>query len=322
MLPEGETPSCSTNTEDAPASDKTKLGTCEVCACKNAKYCCPRCEVKTCSLNCNKIHKLEVECSGIRDKAKFIPINKFTNLDLSSDYRLLEEITRVVESSKKGRTSLGYDFKKGLLRLQQEALKRHITLKYLPKNFVRHKNNTTYFNFKSQVIEWHVDWVFVNCENLKISEKVPENLRLSKILDKYLDKQDDEALQEKLQYYQAADLPGIRILLKAELKSGKKFYELDSTYTLKECLKNRVIIEYPTIHLVLKDQASFYDIVDSDDEEDSKAELQKQIKSGQEVINKIIKKSESDDSLYESLRNLLFINEYSDEDQGSDDETH
>ncbi|EEZ97683.1 box C/D snoRNA protein 1 [Tribolium castaneum] len=312
MLPDGETPSCSETTASG-----TKLGTCEVCARKNAKYCCPRCEVKTCSLSCNKIHKLEVECSGVRDRAKFIPVNKFTNLDLSSDYRLLEEISRVVETSKKGRSSFGYNFTKGLLRLQQEALKRHITLKYLPRSFVRHKNNTTRFDFKSQVIEWRVDWVFVNCENLKISEdKVPENLRLSKILDKYLSKQGDEALQ----YYQAANLPGLRILLKAELKSGKKFYELDPSYTLRECLKNRVIIEYPTIHLVLKDQAIFYDIVDSDDEEDTKAELQKQIKSGQEVINKIIKKSESDDSLYESLRNLLFINEYSDEEQGSDEE--
>lgn len=114
------------------------------------------------------------------------------------------------------------------------------------------------------MIEWHIDWIFVNSENFKISEeKVKENLRLSKILDKYLNKQEDEALQEKLQYYQAADLSGIRILLKAELKSGKKFYELDSTYTLRECLKSRIIIEYPTIHLVLKDQASFYDIVDS-----------------------------------------------------------
>lgn len=64
----------------------------------------------------------------------------------------------------------------------------------------------------------------------------------------------------------------------------------------------------------------FLIFVNLDDEEDYKAELQKQIKSGQEVINKIIKKSESDDSIYESLRNLLFINEYSDEEQNSGNE--
>lgn len=78
-----------------------RLGLCEVCAFHNAKYTCPKCEVKTCSLKCNKIHKLEIECDGQRDRAKFIPLNKFTNLDLSSDYRLLEEITRSVETSRK-----------------------------------------------------------------------------------------------------------------------------------------------------------------------------------------------------------------------------
>lgn len=78
----------------------SRLGLCEVCGCHNAKYTCPKCEVKTCSLKCNKIHKLEIECDGQRDRTKFIPLKKFTNMDLSSDYRLLEEITRSVEISR------------------------------------------------------------------------------------------------------------------------------------------------------------------------------------------------------------------------------
>lgn len=72
-----------------------------MCAYHDGKYTCPRCEVKTCSLKCNKIHKLELECNGERDRTKFIPLNKFTNLDLTSDYRLLEEISRSLETSKK-----------------------------------------------------------------------------------------------------------------------------------------------------------------------------------------------------------------------------
>ncbi|XP_063906184.1 box C/D snoRNA protein 1-like [Zophobas morio] len=314
-----------TSPPSTPDSDslakKNKLGKCEVCANRDSKYCCPRCEIKTCSLKCNKIHKLEVECSGVRDRTKFIPVNKFTNLDLSSDYRLLEEISRVVDVSKKARCNLRFGLSRRFLLLQQQALQRKISLKFLPRTFARHKNNSSMFNTGTKIIEWHVDWVFVNSENFKVSEeRVPENGRISSILSKYLAKQESEEMQEKLQYYQAADLPGIRILLKAEQKSGKKFYEIDPTYTLKDCLRNKIIIEYPTIHLVLKDQALFYDIVDSDDEEDCKKELQKQIKSGQEVINKIIKKSESEDGLYESLKNFLFISEYSDEEGESEGE--
>lgn len=72
------------------------MGQCEVCAIQKAKYTCPRCELKTCCLKCNKIHKIELECSGQKDCTKFIPINKFTNLDLHSDYKLLEEISRLL----------------------------------------------------------------------------------------------------------------------------------------------------------------------------------------------------------------------------------
>lgn len=42
-----------------------------------------------------------MECSGQRDKTKFIPLKKMNNFDLSSDYRFLEEISRNVEGYKK-----------------------------------------------------------------------------------------------------------------------------------------------------------------------------------------------------------------------------
>nr|CAD7207355.1 unnamed protein product [Timema douglasi] len=60
------------------------LGTCEVCACKDAKYTCPKCEVKTCCIACANIHKKELSCSGVRDKVNFKQLSKFTNMDLQS----------------------------------------------------------------------------------------------------------------------------------------------------------------------------------------------------------------------------------------------
>lgn len=61
-----------------------RLGNCEVCDAEVSKYTCPRCEVKTCSLSCVKIHKFELECSGIRDRTAFKSMKKFSNLDLLS----------------------------------------------------------------------------------------------------------------------------------------------------------------------------------------------------------------------------------------------
>lgn len=61
-----------------------RLEDCEVCDSKKAKYTCPKCEVRTCSLTCINIHKKELDCNGIRDKTKYIPLNSFTDLDLLS----------------------------------------------------------------------------------------------------------------------------------------------------------------------------------------------------------------------------------------------
>lgn len=79
----------------------SRLGNCEVCSVKEAKYTCPRCEVKTCCFMCQSIHKKELNCDGTRDRTKFIPLHKFTDMDLASDYRLLEEVGRAVEQHKK-----------------------------------------------------------------------------------------------------------------------------------------------------------------------------------------------------------------------------
>lgn len=80
-----------------------RLGLCEVCGKQNAKYTCPKCEVKTCCIGCVNIHKKELNCDGIRDRTKFISKEKFTNLDFLSDFRLLQECGRNVESWKKNK---------------------------------------------------------------------------------------------------------------------------------------------------------------------------------------------------------------------------
>lgn len=59
------------------------LGDCEVCNNNAAKYCCPRCEVKTCSLLCVNIHKKELECDGKKYKTGFKKLDKFNDNDMS-----------------------------------------------------------------------------------------------------------------------------------------------------------------------------------------------------------------------------------------------
>lgn len=88
---------------------------------------------------------------------------------------------------------------------------------------------------------------------------VLEDAKLGALLDKHLLDRD----VERLQFYQAAGLSGIRLFLKAEGKKGEKYYELDPLESLKEGLKKKTIIEYPTINVVLKDHVDCFDVIDS-----------------------------------------------------------
>ncbi|XP_050308318.1 box C/D snoRNA protein 1 isoform X2 [Anthonomus grandis grandis] len=310
-------PSCSSDVFSAAPSETllNRLGKCEVCDFHNAKYTCPKCEVKTCSLRCNKIHKLEVECDGNRDKTKYLAINKFSNMDLESDYRLLENISESMQTIKKkfGKRNEQNVIPPHLFKLRNAAKQRTTTLKFLPYKFVRHRTNTTQLNFKTNIISWHIEWVFVNADNLRICDsRVPETEKLGTTLTKHLLKQEDPLMQEKMQFYQSADLSGLQLFLKAEQKSGKKFFELDYNLSIKENLAKKLIIEYPTIHVLLKDHGCGYEIIDSDDED---GDILDDIRTGNEVVEQILNRAESDDSLYNSLKNLLFISEYSDEEK-------
>ncbi|XP_063972611.1 box C/D snoRNA protein 1 [Diachasmimorpha longicaudata] len=268
-----------------------KLENCEVCAKESAKYTCPKCEVRTCCLECVNIHKKELNCSGIRDNTKFVPLKEFTDLDLLSDYRLLEEVGRSVdqlqrdESKKYGRF---HNLPTHLHKLRQAAMRSTVQLEFMPQNFSRHKQNTTFFNWKTNELFWRLEWIFPQAENIKwVTERALESVRLSELLENILDPlncknppTDDpkakELLADKLQFYSSSSLSGIKVFLKAEKvkKSDSRFYELDVTESLKENLANRTIIEFPIIYVALKDHAHMFETIDSDDEKKQEAEVE------------------------------------------------
>lgn len=126
---------------------------------------------------------------------------------------------------------------------------------------MRHKQNSTHYSKSGNAIVWHVEWVFAT-ESFKIQEKnVPEDKKLCVILEKYFARQEDKVVQDKLQFYQAGGLTAVNVYLKAEEKAGNKFYELDLDESLRDNLRNKIIIEYPIIHVVLKDHSSCYELV-------------------------------------------------------------
>lgn len=267
------------------ATTSKKIDDCEVCGANKAKYTCPKCEVRTCCLQCINIHKKELECDGIRDKTKFIPLKSFTDLDVLSDYRLLENVGRSVDQLKRDplrRCTRQSNLPVHLWKLKTAAYKRRVHLQFMPQHFSRHKSNTTFLNWKTDELYWRIEWIFPQAGHIKwITERALENTRLSTFIEEILNPvqslKDDSniealnlrmCLNDRLQFYQAAGSSGIRVLLKAEkvINSDSKFHELDITLTLKENFENKVIIEFPIIYIILKDHSDMYEIIDTDDE--------------------------------------------------------
>ncbi|XP_043476945.1 putative box C/D snoRNA protein SPCC613.07 isoform X2 [Leptopilina heterotoma] len=312
-------------------TSQEKLENCEVCGKEAAKYTCPKCEVRSCSLTCSNIHKKELNCDGIRDKTKYLPIKAITELELAS------EVGRCVDKYGRDpikRTSLNNFLPTFLRKLKYAAFKRGVTLEFLPRSFSRNKENTTRFIWNKNELLWRIDWIFPQGENVKwTTEKASEKARLSVLLENVLEpdikvNEDQEQnnlksiLRNKLQFYRSVGLNGIKVLMKAEKvqNSSSRFYELDLNLTLAENLEQKLIIEFPTFYVILKDHSDMYEMIDSDDErEDCEAKNfrhKKKFKGRQENFahppNKPQNLSKSNETEKQEGINFLFHTEFTD----------
>lgn len=210
-----------------------------------------------------------MDCNGVRDKTKYIPMRKLTENDLMSDYTFLEDCTRYVTTRKQDIVKRYTRFNKtppiNLVKLEAAAKERQIKLKFLLQNFTKNKLNTTYYDWKSKVIYWRVEWHFVNADEAKfVDERCSEHNSITTLLNDCLEL--NGALGSGvLQYYQARGLDNVRVLLKAEgvRKSKSRFHELDLSKTLGENLMRKTIIEFPVIFLIYRTDADDFDIIDS-----------------------------------------------------------
>lgn len=69
---------------------------CSICEKNAAIYTCPRCATRTCSLPCSNSHKSQTRCSGLRDKARYVPMNQYGLGTMMDDFVYLEEMGRKV----------------------------------------------------------------------------------------------------------------------------------------------------------------------------------------------------------------------------------
>ncbi|KAG1682628.1 Box C/D snoRNA protein 1 [Nymphon striatum] len=208
-------------------------------------------------LPCINYHKAKTSCNGIRDKTAYVPLNKFTDLQLLSDYRTLEEIDRSVDNARRRKLPERPKLPKYLKRMKSAAKLRKINLKFLPFCFERHSKNKTRFLYREEKFLWQIEWIFPIANNLSvIQNRLDENDQVNSLYENLLNSQ--EIADTKLKQCQSLSSSNIKIFMKSEFSSKIKYEEIDVNKTLKENLQNKTVVEYPAFIVVPENHSEMY----------------------------------------------------------------
>ena len=141
------------------------------------KYKCPRCLILTCSLNCSKEHKNQLNCSGVKDHVSSLNIrmNDFSLGNMRKDLRFLDDAIALSNTAKKKSLLDPSQGGNAIQKIPKKIKnlryflrkKRNIIYKPCPMSgfFARSALNTTYFDSQSadvKLVHWTVELIFVN----------------------------------------------------------------------------------------------------------------------------------------------------------------
>jgi len=235
---------------------------CEVCLEEVSKYTCPCCAMRTCSLDCVVDHKKKTGCSGQRDKASFVPRTEMNNIHLLNDYRLLEEAARIADNARRDKKSKKPWMERRVGMMRKHVGKSGVTWHCMEWGMKRHKENRSRYNYHEGMLEWTVKLVFVDVVK-EVSEYYLENVVLKDVLGAYTD--EGKVLPENkitFSVYTHRD-HDFRVFFRNEFDNGEnlRYTEVDIEKTIRDCLYNKSVLEYPEFHVVLskdiaKDMAS------------------------------------------------------------------
>lgn len=266
---------------------------CSVCFDHEFKYKCPKCSIRTCSLECIKRHKLQNDCDGKIDNTKFVPKKELSDstLHLNRDYNFLMKLNRDITVNKTDlranaknmfkRNNNSYNRNRNNKRLKvpddprldivqqiypnpQTVIKReNVLVINLPDGMSRSISNKTGYDKKLQNFTWTIQWIFEGQDLKKdfISYRISENLKL---VDAFpVNVLNVELKKEDLKFY-----------LENVITINDKYIQLNGDTSISECLKDTIVLEYPTIHVRLDEIESItlnkaYQMTNDSSESDS-----------------------------------------------------
>jgi len=138
---------------------------CPICYNNPLKYCCPRCSMRTCSLECFQAHKQRASCSGKRDPAKYISRREMKSSTVDMDFNFLKDVERTrVEAKSEARKVKAIGWRKDKMGRHRESAKLKakelgIIVREIPRWTERASKNRTHWDSEKNAIVWTVEWI-------------------------------------------------------------------------------------------------------------------------------------------------------------------
>ncbi|CAI2354459.1 unnamed protein product [Caenorhabditis sp. 36 PRJEB53466] len=256
---------------------------CRVCVKNEHKYRCPRCDIRTCSLDCSKKHKVDNDCDGVRqpfakvaklsqyDPQKSIDDQKFmqllkekVGLGTEQNAASSSEVTNSDGEEKPVDTNaLRYTTNSPTERYLLNAARfRHVWLGFTdaPGNESRHEqhSDTVFWNmklaFKKQKADGEVE-VFE-----KIVTNIPETIRLVTVLKQFFKPRqygcivsESDLEMQKLKPFIERGIDDVNIFMEVHGRPDR-FYGVLANNTVLEATRNRVVADHPKFVIILKDE--------------------------------------------------------------------
>ncbi|KAG7242318.1 hypothetical protein INR49_023994, partial [Caranx melampygus] len=215
------------------------------------------------SLVCVKKHKQESGCSGVRDKTAFVALSHFDEMALLSDYRFLEDTGRFADGATRDKLSRTPRTTLKAKRLAANASKMNITLRFLPITFTKSRENSTFFLTKEKLFMWHLKLIFPQSSTEFSQRRVSDKQTLKQILTPYIHPtESDPVTRQKLKMYVHAPCDHVKVFMKAEGRKANsvRYHELDREKSLRDNLSYKTLIEYPVLHVVLREHWKEYPV--------------------------------------------------------------
>ncbi|GJQ14440.1 hypothetical protein GpartN1_g6231.t1 [Galdieria partita] len=253
------------------AAVNTLQDNCQVCcldknkdAANLAKYKCPSCGTRTCSLICVKTHKEQTGCDGKRQKIQFVPMTQYTEETFLNDYTFLEQVHRASSAATvqlqrwKDEQKSWFHVQKKNKVLERKAKQSNISVCFLPRVFTKAKLNQSVYSFKNGCIFWSLRLIFPHLKLAWQVTRVDENEPLKEVLQNIFQPKPslsrNRKLSQLLRTYSQYKVEQMQVYLVSEKRRDldhKTFERCDMTFSLKQILQGKIVVEFPTVAVLL-----------------------------------------------------------------------